>query len=45
LIVLAFYGILLTPKGLGVVFIKRASKQPLFKARWIVQTWGFFEYF
>jgi hypothetical protein len=34
----------LTPKVLGVFFIKTASKQPLFKARWILQTWGIFEY-
>jgi hypothetical protein len=33
---------LLTPKVLGVFFMKTASKQPLFKARWILQTWGLF---
>jgi hypothetical protein len=27
---------------LGVFFIKTASKQPLFKAMWILQTWGLF---
>jgi hypothetical protein len=32
----------LTPKVLQVFFIKIASKQPLFKARWIVQNWGLF---
>jgi hypothetical protein len=33
---------LLTLKVLGLVFIKTASKQPLFKARWIVQNWSLF---
>jgi hypothetical protein len=32
----------LTPKILRVFFIKTTSKQPLFKARWIMQTWGLF---
>jgi hypothetical protein len=32
----------LTPKVLGIFFIKTASKEPLFKARWILQTWGLF---
>jgi hypothetical protein len=32
----------LTPKVLGVFFIKTASKQPLFKARWNFQNWGLF---
>jgi hypothetical protein len=32
----------LTPKVLGAFFIKTASKQPLFKARWILQTWSLF---
>jgi hypothetical protein len=37
-----FYLLTLTPKVLRVFFIKIASKQPLFKARWILQTWGLF---
>jgi hypothetical protein len=33
---------LLIPKVQGIFFTKTASKQPLFKARWILQTWGLF---
>jgi hypothetical protein len=31
----------LIPKVQGVFSIKTASKQPLLKARWIEQNWGF----
>jgi hypothetical protein len=39
---LPFHILINYPKFLGVFFIKTASKQPLFKARWILQTWGLF---
>jgi hypothetical protein len=41
-LILSSPNVVLTPKVLGVFFIKTASKQPLFKARWILQTWGLF---
>jgi hypothetical protein len=34
------YFFVITPKVLRVFFIKTTSKQPLLKARWILQTWG-----